>query len=142
MEKIHVYLAGGMSGLSLEEQIKWRKQIQDAVKYGDYVCNKKPIFFDPTRYYSLYENYHKSEKEVFEFDLSNLRKSDLVIVNFNSEKSIGTAIELGIAHENKIPVIGLNADGKELHPWLVESCMRICNSLKELVDYIVEYFFN
>lgn len=142
MESIKIYLSGGMGSLSFEEQSKWRNQIIDAITYGDYDYEKKPIFFNPVNYYNFTEVRHRSEREVVEFDLNGLRNSDLVIVNFNDPKSIGTAAELAIAYEMKIPVIGINKDKLELHPWLVEFTTRMCESIREAVEHTVEFYLN
>lgn len=142
METVRIYLSGGMSGISFEEQSKWRKQIMDAIKYGDYDYAKKPSFFNPVDYYNFEETRHKSEREAMEFDLNGLRKSDLVIVNFNNPKSIGTAMELMLAKERNIPVIGWNPSGEPLHPWLIECVTRMCDSLKEVVEHTVEFYLN
>ena len=142
METCRIYLAGGMTGLTQEEQAKWRQRFQDAIKHGEYDCKKKAIFFDPTQRYSLFEQEYKSEREVFEYDIYNLKKSDLLVVNFNAPKSIGTAMELAIAKENNIPVIGLNKEKEELHPWIQECCTRVCDNFKELVEYVVKFFLN
>ena len=77
-----------------------------------------------------------------EFDLNGLRNSDLVIVNFNDPKSLGTCAELAVAYEMKIPIVGINKDGRVLHPWLECFCNRICESLKEAVEYVVEFYLN
>ena len=140
MQQVNIYMAGGMTGISLEEQLKWRNKVRDAIKFGDYDLSKEPIFFSPPDYYSPETNEHKSEKEVMEFELSNLRKSDLVIVNFVNPQSIGTAMELMLAKENHIPVIGLNMNGKELHPWLIECCTRICNDMYEVVNHVIKFY--
>lgn len=140
MEQVKIYLSGGMSGLSLEEQTIWRNKIKDAIKFGDYEYEKKPIFFDPTQYYLPFEDYHKSEREAMEFDLNALRKSDLVIVNFNAPKSLGTCAELAIAYELKIPVIGIRNKEQELHPWLIEFTSRMCDDMRELVNHVVNYY--
>lgn len=142
METVKIYLAGGMCGLSEEEQTKWRRQIKDAIMYGDFSYDKKPVFCDPTQYYSFFNKEHKTDREIFEFDLYNVRKSDLIIVNFNDEKSIGTAMELAVAKENKIPVIGLNKDNRELHSWLTECCTRVCDNVRELVEHVVWFYLN
>lgn len=141
MEVIKIYLSGSMSGLSFEEQSKWRKQVIDAIKFN-YECEKKAIFFNPVDYFNFEEVRHKSEREIVEFDLNALRHSDLVIVNFNDPTSLGTCAELAIAYEMKIPVIGVNKDGKELHPWLEVFCNRMCSSIKEAVEYAVEFYLN
>lgn len=135
-------MAGAMSGLSFEEQTKWRNRIRDAILFGDYDYSKKPIFFNPTQYYNFEEIRHKSEVEIMEFDLYNLRNSNLIIVNFNNPNSIGTAMEVMLAKELRIPILGLNKDKKDLHPWLECSCNRICNDLRELVSHVVEFYLN
>ena len=77
-----------------------------------------------------------------EFDLYNLRKSDIIIVNFNSPNSIGTAMELMLARELRKPVIGLNNDSINLHPWIAECVTRECSTFEELVEHIVEFYLN
>lgn len=142
MEQCRVYLSGGMSNLSFEEQRKWRKQVQDAILYGGYDYTIKPVFFDPTNYYTLEEPVHKSEREAFQFDLNALRKSDLVVVNFNAPNSLGTAMELMLAYELRIPIVGLNKNNAELHPWIIECTTRICDDMYELVDHLVDFYLN
>lgn len=143
METVKIYLSGAMSGLSFEEQSRWRKQIMNAIKFGDYDYEKKATFFDPTQYYNFEEKKHKSEREIMEFDLYNLRNSDLVIVNLgnNGDKSIGTSMELILAKEMRIPVIAFGGD-KETHPWILETCTRMCYDIREAVSHIVEFYLN
>lgn len=141
MEAIKIYLSGGMSALNFEEQSKWRQNLINAIKYN-YDCKKKPEYFNPVNYYNFEDVQYKTQREVMEFDLNALRKSDLVIVNFNDPSSLGTCAELAIAYEMKIPIIGINKDSKELHPWLECFCNRMCDSLKEAVSYIVEFYLN
>ena len=142
METVKIYLSGGMGALSFEEQSKWRKQVIDAIKYGDYDCEKKAVFFNPVDHYNFNEKAQKTEVEVMEYDLYNLRNSDLVIVNFNDEKSIGTAMELVLAKELRIPIIGLHRDKRQLHPWLECCCNRMCDDMRELVEHIVAFYLN
>lgn len=142
MDRYNIYLSGGMSGLTEEEQTVWREKIRNAVVFEDYKYEKKPYFFDPTQHYSIFKSEHKSEREAMEYDLYKLRNSDLVIVNFNAPNSIGTTMELALAKEHRIPVIGINTDGKELHPWLVECCTRMCDSLREAVDHVINYYLD
>lgn len=142
METCRIYLSGGMTNLSFEEQSKWRQQIQDAIKYEDYHYDKKPIFFNPVVYYNFTEIKQKSEKEIKEFELNNVRKSDLIIVNFNDEKSKGTTWELAVAQEHRIPIVGFGVNGKNIHPWDLDCCSRICDDLREVVEYVVDYYLN
>lgn len=140
-ENVRMYLSGGMSSLSFEEQTKWRKQVKNTILlFKDYDLVKNPIFFDPTEHYNFEVQEHKTEKEPFEYDLYQLRNSDLVIVNFNDPNSIGTAVELALAYEYRKPIVGLNEDGKELHPWLLEMTMRMCTDVEELCHYVMDFF--
>ena len=140
MDKVKFYMAGGMAGLSVEEQMEWRKDIKKRINNS--LIHDPTYFFQPPYYYQPDGDYHRSEREAFLFDLNRLRHSDIVIVNFNVPKSIGTAMELAIAYENRIPVIGLNEDKHELHPWLYECCTRICETREELVEHIVNFYLN
>ena len=142
METVRIYLSGGMGSLSFEEQSKWRNQVINAIKFGDYDTAKKASFFNPVDYYNFEEVRYRSEREVMEFDLNGLRHSDLVIVNFNDPKSLGTCAELAIAYDMKIPVVGINKSNQELHPWLIEFTTRMCEDIREAVEYIVDFYLN
>lgn len=130
-----------MGSVSFEEQSKWRNQVMNAIKFN-YDCEKKVVFFNPVNYYNFEDVRHRSEREAMEFDLYNLRNSNLVVVNFNDPKSIGTAMELILAKERNIPVIGFGVNGQTIHPWLLECCTRICDNLREAVEHIVEFYLN
>lgn len=141
MRDIQVYLAGGMSGLSFEEQIAWRDHIGNKIiAFAIGNINNRVRVFNPCDYYNLEEKSHKLEREPFEFDIFNLKRSDFVIANLNKQDSIGTCMELAIAKDNGIPVIGLYTGNEELHPWISECCIRICTSMRELEQYVCEYY--
>lgn len=142
METFKIYLSGGMGSLSFDEQICWRYEVNNAVndKYSVVSDAKRLYWFNPVEHYNFQEKLHRTEREVFEYDLHKLRESDLIIVNFNDPSSIGTAMELVLAKEMKIPIIGLNEDETELHPWLVECCTRICDTMAELIDHVVDFY--
>lgn len=142
MRYCNIYLSGKMSGCSLEEQLKWRNQIINAIKYGDYDYDKTVNFFNPPLYYSPSMNEHLTESEVFNFDLYNLRKSDIVVANLDNVDSVGTIMEIAIAKELKIPVIAFCKDLKTLHPWLIECCTRICYDIRETVEHIVKFYLS
>lgn len=141
MEVVKIYLSGAMGSLSYEEQSKWRNQVINAIK-ENYDCEKKPVFFNPVNYYNFEEVRYKTQREAMNFDLNGLRHSDLVIVNFNDPSSLGTCAELAIAYDMKIPIIGINKDNKELHPWLECFCDRMCESIREAVEHVVAFYLN
>ena len=128
-----IFLSGGMTGLPMEEQIEWRNEFKR--RFSDRV-----LVISPPDFYSPNTNYYKSEHEAKEWDLHHVRTADLIVVNFNVPNSIGTAMELMVANECKIPVIGLNEKGYDLHPWLIDCCDRICDTFDELVHHVKKYF--
>lgn len=132
--KKKVYLSGGMADMSFDESNEWRKYMEHELGYDADV-------FNPNWYYNYANPYdYDSDKEVRDFDLYHLRNSDLVIVNFNSPKSIGTAQEMALANEWRIPIIGLNESGAEIHPWLSLECSKIFSDADNLIDYVKTYY--
>lgn len=134
MKEFKVYLAGGMTGLSYKDYTRWRNYIISLTSRSDIK------FFNPPSYYNLQSENYDTEKEVMEFDLYNLRSSDLVIVNFNSPNSIGTAMELMLAKELKIPIIGINEENKQLHPWLTECVVKMFKNLEDAWNYVSNFY--
>lgn len=135
-----IYLAGGMGSLSFEEQSTWRKVVTDSL-INNY-NGQRNLIINPVNFYNFESVEYKTQREVMEFDLYQVRTSDLIIVNFNDEKSIGTAMELMLAKELHIPIIGLNEKNTKLHPWLVECCTRICDSMTELLCHVGDFYLN
>ena len=133
----YIYLSGGMSNLSLNEQLAWRIKFQHL---ADRFYSEHHIeCFIPPYYYNYEDKMPESEKEAFEYDLYRLRHSDVVVANFNVPKSIGTAYEIAVARENRIPIVGINEAHNEIHPWLVESCLKIFDTLESAAKYVGEY---
>ena len=135
--KPKIYLAGGITKFgkdNYEVGNKWRDDLISATN-NDYFH-----FINPNSHFSpMNEGEQESWKEVMLFDLNIVRTSDLVVVNFNDPKSIGTQTELAGAYELKKPIIGLNLESENndnLHPWQVEMCNRIFHNIEDLADYL------
>jgi len=140
MSKFKVWLAGKMSGLSYEEMNTWRVNAKRLLRI---TSEDKIRAINPVDFYNFELNPDTyTEKEVKEFDLHLVKASDLILVNLEHPDSIGTAIELYLAHDilNK-PVIGfgLNKDNP-CHPWMELCLTKECETLEESVDYIVNYY--
>lgn len=142
MSNITIYLAGAMSGLQYDEYMCWRVEFSRKIHRLIYDCDidQKIRIFNPCMYYNYDEKYEKTEREPFEFDIYNLKRSDLIVANLNRQDSIGTCMELAIAKDNMIPVVGLHENDDSLHPWVSECCIRVCDSMDELVQYVVNYY--
>lgn len=134
-----IYLAGAMSGIEWEEAVKWRSDVIE------YFTNNSDLtvdleIFDPTRYVS--DGLFSSDSEDMVFDLYNLRKSDIMICNWDND-SIGTAIEIGVAKENNIPIVVYATDFDriaKLHPWVKNSALRVFSDFNELLEYVNTFF--
>ena len=142
--KLKIFLSGGMTGLTEEEASYWRTEFKlENVREGNDF-----IFIDPTYLYEPSNNTDQAyEKEAMEYDLYWVKRSDLIIVNFNSLSSIGTAQELMLAHTLNKPIIGMIPEDKyeQLHPWYKEECMKIfkydSDKLEETVNKIMRYIW-
>lgn len=138
IENFDGYLAGGMTGLTQDEQVMWRKHVKKRLESCE--CDYKVKVCNPVDYFNFQEKLHETEREVMEFDLHKVRTSNLIIINFNAPQSLGTMAEIAIAYEHRIPVIGLNEKGLELHPWQVEMCARIFDDMGEMLDYVESFY--
>ncbi len=139
--KLKVFLSGGMTGLTKEQASHWRTLFKIA---DTYQCN---IFIDPTYLYTPSNNADQFyEKEAMEYDLYWVKQSDLIVVNFNSLSSIGTAQEIMLAYSLNKLIIGMIEEDKynQLHPWYKQECIKIFkykpdkleNTINEIIEYI------
>ena len=145
METLNIYLAGGMQKFGkkdFNESNYWRVHIEQELMKLD--CGRQTRICNPNDYYSFYDNVprYSTMREVMEFDLNKVRNSDLIIVNFNDLKSLGTMAELAIAYEHRIPVLGLCTEESYsmLHPWQKEMSNRIFGDIDEMLDYVEDYY--
>lgn len=149
MDQFRIYTAGKMSGLSPKEQSEWRDQIENEIKwlfdYRGIPCSKVK-FIHPPEFYSYEFPCHQSELEIKNWELNQVRNSDVVIVNLNEiESSIGTHYELATADAvnsfgNKhIFVIGIGDKEIKLHPWIEATLHRREERYEDAARYIVDY---
>ena len=128
-----LYLAGAMTNLSDSDfPLEWRNEMEETLKEFFKVVNPAAHFF-------LYPEV--TQREAMEWDLFQVRNSDVIIVNFtNCATSLGTQHELAIASELRIPIIGLNESNERLHPWSKLVCRRIFRNKLDLYDYVIFHY--
>lgn len=135
MSKFKVYLAGKMSGLTFEEMNSWREKASTLLKENSDIHTENPCHYynfeiDPTSF---------TDKECKEFDLWLVENCNLVLVNLDYPNSIGTAIELHMAHDIwKKPVIAFGTTIN--HPWIELSITKKCKTLEEAVEHILNFY--
>lgn len=144
-----IYLAGKMTGLSINEAMAWRNKFYD--EYAKHVV-EIPNIFNPVLYYNAEMPLNTySDKEVFRYEMRILKTSAIVVVNLDRvESSVGTLQELAVAYMYDIPVIGVNEhkttleDAIEfLHPWLAEEIDKIFvgpDCYRAVATYIYNYY--
>lgn len=139
------YLAGGMEKFGkshFEEGNQWRVDIKSKIEE---ISSGKVKCCNPNDHFNfLRDDTYRSEREIMEYDLYRVRNSDVIVANLNDPKSIGTACELAVAAEYKIPIIGLYENKEEdvLHPWIKEFCNRIFKDREELILYLIQHYVN
>jgi len=139
---IKIYTAGKMSGIPFEEQMKWREEFEYKLKqYSD--CEIS--FIHPPLYYNYDYINHKTEAEIKEWELNQLRKCDIVIVNLKEiDTSVGTHFELAFVNamnmfgDKHIFVVGIGEE-ENIHPWIKLSLFRQEPDLNSACQYIIEY---
>jgi nucleoside 2-deoxyribosyltransferase len=94
----------------------------------------------PPDYFTFEEQNYKSDLEVMKYYLRHTKSSDLIIVNFNDPKSVGTAQEIAVAYDRNIPIVGMNFTDEKLNPWLTCSCDRIFDNYSDLVNYVFKFY--
>ncbi|MEY8352476.1 hypothetical protein AALB39_03870 [Lachnospiraceae bacterium 54-53] len=126
-----------------EEGNKWRKEVDSKLfRMTDLAgAPKRPTTINPNNHFSFLDNStYKTQREIKDFDIYKATHSDLIIVNFLVNDSIGTSKEIAICHDKGIPVIGLNEQKLKLHPWDIDDCNRIFDDMDEMLEYVIKHY--
>ena len=145
MKELKIYLAGAMSGLTMEDMNNWRIEVRQALLHMADYYDKKINVVNPVDYYNFEKPLHQTEREVMQFDLNHVKSSDLIIVNLeNLQTSIGTIIELYEASNRNIPVLcfGKPSEYNRLHPWVKECITRYSHRTSGVTEYIQQFYMS
>lgn len=128
-----IYLAGVIGNSTYKQATEWREYVTRQCKalYGTEVVCKSPMRFkkqlDTTETLDfVYDNkYLCDPKSIVSRDLNDVRNSDLLLVKLDTDViSIGTSVEIGVASELRIPIIGVfSKDNNNIynkHPFIQE----------------------
>lgn len=145
-KEFKIYTVGKMKGISIKEQNAWRMEIEEAIKYHTDMLDIPVQFVHPSWFYEYDRAFHKTEREVYEWELNQLADSDIVIVNLDGiEDSVGSHMELGFIEalnqysQRHIYVIAIGKMPEDLHPWLKEVVFRHETNIEDAAEYIVDY---
>lgn len=149
-DTFRIYTAGKMSGTSLQKQTEWRFEIERhireaAERYGRSSDNSL-VFIHPPLYYNYELKKHRTEREVKDWEVNQIRKSDIMIVNLDGiNHSVGAHFELSVADSvnafggKHIYVIGVGKSEEPLHPWIQLSLHREEEDFEKAAEYIADY---
>ena len=141
---LKIYLAGKMSGLTLEEMNSWRVELKNKLCQVASWYEYNLTVINPVDFYNFEEKRHQSEEEIEDFDLSHVISSDIVIVNLEGlNTSDGTKIELHDGnYHHKIPVIAFGSKRvhDDLHPWIKRDITRVEPNINSVVEYIRDFY--
>lgn len=140
IKRSSIYLAGGISGLSWEESIGWRRQVMDILKPEGIDCfsplRAKSYLRPEKEIANTYESHVlSSQRGIFARDYFDCINCDMVFVNFLGAKTLsgGTFMEIAWAYDNKKPIVCVIEDegNPNDHAMAMEACRFRVNSIEE-----------
>jgi nucleoside 2-deoxyribosyltransferase len=131
--KKRIYLSGPIMDEHVGTAQTWRERAKTELR--DHF-----VMLDPMRR-NFKDREVDSANEIVEFDLQDVRDTDILLVNYN-KASIGTAMEVFFAAHDlgKFVVAFSPFTFKDCSPWMVRYCTKILPTLDEAITYIREHF--
>lgn len=148
MKDIKIYTAGKNSGLTKEEAMSWRRQLEKSVRQlmatMDLDKRIRVTFVHPSNYYFPGENNALSDKEVLYWMYKQIHESDIVVVSLEGVlTSVGTLLELGAIQaintfaDGFISVVGIG--DKTGYDCVDGIILRRENTVSKAAEYIIDY---
>lgn len=144
MQKIFkIYTVGKMKNISFQKQMGWRNEIAALIKSK----TEQPLnFIHPPMFYNYEQKDNKTEQEIKEWELNQVKNSDILIVNLDGiNDSIGSHFELCTADtinsikDKHIFIIGIGKSKEPIHPWIELCLFRQEDNYEKAAEYIVNY---
>lgn len=148
-----IYAAGPIMGLSYDESVNWR---DDAAEWLE-INAPDTLLLSPMRAKWLLRNVKEmvanpqieedgplSAHTMFSRDVSDVRRSNVLLANLRGSRqaSIGTCIEIGIAHELQTPIVAVMTSADvHWHMFVREAATVILPTLEDGLRWIVEVLF-
>lgn len=142
MKKLNVYLSGATKYVDDSFQ-NWRSDCIEIEMYG-LGCSgiyTKLNFINPIAYFNYTHNKPKTEKQCINLFMWLVDKSDILLLNLDdSDKSIGTGMEIEHAFCRGIPIIAFGKNPDTWYNWAEERATVIFDDLEDAVMYINDYY--
>ena len=143
-----IYLAGAMTGKTLEEMNQWREEVTRAIERSE-SFHRMVRVINPVLYYSTADDEQKydDDKEYIRWEFRNAENADVVISGCDTKvNSIGTSVETALAFKKNVPIVLFitNKDGYacDVHPYLSYMSDKYFyhDEVDEMVEYIARYY--
>lgn len=142
-DKLQIYLAGKMSGISFEKSDAWRREIKQQLLVRSMNSGCNTAIINPVDFYNFINVRHQNDNEVMKFDLGKVKTSNIVIVNLDGlNTSIGSCIECYEAYKQDIPVLAFGENNlyDNLHPWIKNCITRYSENKEDIINYIDDFY--
>lgn len=138
--RLALYLAGGITHLSYGEATSWRNKVKE--RLGD-----EYLIYDPMDGFELLKDEESIQysydgldgKKIFRQCLHNVKNSHVVLVNWDTVKSIGTPFEVGWAHAFYKDIFSVSSTALKEHLFVVGSSSYILPSVDEAIKKLRWY---
>lgn len=135
MKERKIYLAGSITGTSIENHSGWRDKLSETIEL---VTDRRVKCFNPIEHIS---ELMPMRDWGLKYDLNMLRECDLMVVNLDyNDHSIGTNIEIGVALENKIPILIYHTQPLDMHVWHVYAAEAVFDDYENMIAYLVNHY--
>ena len=83
----------------------------------------------------------RDQVQIDGYCLNGIVNCDIVVVNLNNQKSVGTAQEMMLAWLLDKPIIGLYNSDEPLHPWYKNKLMSLFDNIGTLRLYLKSWAY-
>ncbi len=132
-DRLSIYLSGPIMDEVAGHAREWREQVK-------MIFGGRFQLLDPMRR-KFVDRQVDSANEIVEFDLRDVRRADIILVNYN-KPSIGTSMEVFYAAHvlGKFVVAFSPFEYADCSPWMARYCTKILPSLESACRYIELHF--
>jgi nucleoside 2-deoxyribosyltransferase len=134
----HVYLAGGIEGISWADATEWRNTTKGILGRYDIDC------LDPCRRVAyVTDQARHADARIWKADLQDIHYSSVVLANLSDDlkgRKWGTVAEVAHAHTKNKIIIVLLAESQWVHPFISMYATEIHTNLLSACDAVKEYF--
>ena len=134
MSNKYVYYGGTFAGKNLKQLGEYRKKNVQRFKSHSFIVrnplrgNDLDICADRVASTGVFE-----PNELVHRDLSDIRNSDIVVLEFTGLNSIGSACEMTYSYLNQIPVLIVCEDERvQVHPWTRSMAAKIYPTMEDM----------